>query len=141
MYAIHIVALLASLASAVKPEKARHESSLIPRDELSRMTVQEAAYTCGTDQTISCCNKIEQGDDINKSDGPLAGVLNGALSELKLADQCSAISISACMSLSTHQMMRAQANFLNSDWCPGPFERPVHDNCGMLPEQQRRSGK
>lgn len=94
MYGLGLTALLVSVAAA-RPEKIRHEPSIVPREILARMTVEEASSSCGDNQQISCCNKTEQGDDVSKADGVLSGLLNGALGDLSLADQCSAISVSA----------------------------------------------
>lgn len=73
-------------------------SALIPRGPLSQMTVKEADAICGNGQTISCCNTIKQGDDIDKSSGVLSGLLNGVLGGgLAVADDCSKLDVAARM--------------------------------------------
>lgn len=71
-------------------------SALVPRQDLSKLTVSEANDACGNGQTISCCNSIEQGDDISESDGVLSGIANGLLGGgLSLADGCSKLDVAA----------------------------------------------
>ena len=93
----------------------RSKVALIPRDSLSQMTIQEANNACGSNQQVSCCNKSEQGDNINQFDGVLSGPLGGVLADgLTLADQCSAISITARMFLAICDLYLTNIAF--SDW-------------------------
>ena len=94
----------------------RRNAALIPRDQLSQMTIQEVNNACGSNQQVSCCNKSEQGDNTNEFSGVLSGVLGGVLADgLTLADQCSAISITARMFPPT-KFTASLANNPLSDW-------------------------
>ncbi|KAH8168672.1 fungal hydrophobin domain-containing protein [Sarocladium implicatum] len=108
---MHALTILTVLAASVvaRPEKARIQSEgvvdLIPRQVLNDMTVEQAAASCGDNGTISCCNKVKQGDTISESNGILSGLLNNALADgLTLADQCSKISVST----NTHTVIGVQ---------------------------------
>ena len=92
MYAL-IFAIALAMPALGKPQPV---SSIIPRDRLSQMTVQEANNACGSGQSVSCCNSIKQGDNTNESDGVLSGALSGLLAGgLSVVDQCSKIDVTA----------------------------------------------
>jgi hypothetical protein len=43
-------------------------SSLIPRETLGSMTVEQANKACGADRQVSCCNKGRPGGEISTAD-------------------------------------------------------------------------
>lgn len=91
MHALTLFAITAPALAATTPF-----SSLISPNVLSKMTVSEANDACGNGQTISCCNSIQQGDDISEADGVLSGVGNGLLGGgLALLDECSKLNVAA----------------------------------------------
>ncbi|KAI1841268.1 hypothetical protein JX266_012504 [Neoarthrinium moseri] len=59
------------------------------------LTVGQADAICGSDTSLSCCNKVDQsGDAISIADGLLSGLLGNALSGgLGLFDGCSKLSL------------------------------------------------
>ena len=130
-----ILALVGTAFAATTPL-----SSLVPRQVLSSMTVKDAQALCGNDQTISCCNSVKQGDNINQSSGVLSGVLNGLLADgVEVNAECSKIDVAVRKYLLTPTSSIASiTNTTNSHWCPGSPQRPVHQQRGLLPEHRVR---
>jgi hypothetical protein len=95
---MRFLAIIPLFVSALARPQSR--SALLSRDELSQVTIQQANNACGSNQQVSCCNKVEQGDTITESSGVLSGVLGGVLAGgLSLADQCSDISVTALIGI------------------------------------------
>ncbi|KAK5988587.1 Rodlet protein [Cladobotryum mycophilum] len=97
------VATMAVLIASVAAAPKIGASTNSPRDGV---TVGQAIDACGNNLQLNCCNKVDNSVDIdNNSDvfGGLIGSLGGALNhdDIGLFDQCSSLSLSALIGVSS----------------------------------------